>query len=94
MNAILKSKRARAIRYKPLPVPLDQPARLRVGHLMLLYLCSHTTVYVRLRQGHIPKPDGRDPRPYWLTSTIRPHFEKEDGNARTPENGQQGGDHA
>jgi hypothetical protein len=66
--------RVNTARPKPLPVPLDQPGRLRIGHLMHLYGCSHTTIYSRIRSGFIPAPDGRDPRPYWLTSTINPHF--------------------
>lgn len=73
-------RRVSAIRTKPLPVPLDQPARLRVGHLMFLYLCSHTTIYNKLRDGLIPPPDGHDPRPYWLTSTIRPEFAEKGGD--------------
>lgn len=68
--------RSRAIRPKPLPVPLDQPGRLRVGHLMSLYGCSHQTIYNRLKSGLIPPPDGCDPRKFWLTSTILPHFQK------------------
>jgi hypothetical protein len=59
---------------KPLPVllSLDQPGRLRVGHLQTLYSISHTTLYQRLAIGAIPKPDGYDgARPYWNTATIR-----------------------
>ena len=68
--------RSRAIRPKPLPVPLDHPGRLRVAHLMYLYACSHQTIYNRVVSGAIPPPDGFDPRQYWLTSTILPHFQK------------------
>ena len=68
--------RSRAIRPKPLHMPLDQPGRLRVGHLMFLYGCSHQTIYNRLKCALIPPADGHDPRPYWLTSTILPHFQK------------------
>jgi hypothetical protein len=67
-------KRVSTARPKPLPVPLDQPGRLRIGHLMHLYGCSHTTLYARIKNGFIPAPDGRDPRPFWLTATIWPHF--------------------
>jgi hypothetical protein len=66
---------SRSVRPRPLPVPLDQPGRLRVGHLMFLYGCSHQTIYNRLKSGRIPLPDGHDPRPYWLTSTVLPHFQ-------------------
>ncbi len=59
---------------KPLPLTLDlnQPGRLRVGHLMNLFSISHATLYARLMTGSLPKPDGRDgKRPYWKTSTVR-----------------------
>jgi predicted DNA-binding transcriptional regulator AlpA len=59
---------------KPLPIQnldLNQPGRLRVGHLMTLFSVSHSSIYKRLADGRIPPPDGRDPRLYWLTSTIR-----------------------
>ncbi|MCC8362648.1 helix-turn-helix domain-containing protein [Lysobacter sp. A6] len=73
------TSRSHAIRPKPLPVPLDQPGRLRVGHLMYLYGCSHSTVYAYLKCGRIPPADGKDGRRYWLTSTIRPLFEQQGG---------------
>ena len=75
----LKS-RSRAIRPIPPPVPLDQPGRLRLGHLMHLFDRSHTWLYTNMRKGLFPPPDGHDLRPYWLTSTIRPIFEKGDGS--------------
>lgn len=43
---------------------------------MSLYGCSHQTIYNRLKSGLIPPPDGCDPRKFWLTSTILPHFQK------------------
>lgn len=51
-------------------ISLDQPGRLRVGHLMALLSLSHSALYVRLGN-RVPKPDGRDPRPYWNTGTIK-----------------------
>lgn len=63
----------------PPQIPLDQPGRLRVANLMALFGISHQTLYVRLRGGHLPKPDGYDletshtgrrGRPYWFTGTI------------------------
>jgi len=52
-------------------ISLDEPGRLRVGHLMALLSVSHSTLYARLRSHDIPAPDGRDPRPYWNTRTVR-----------------------
>lgn len=76
MKSKISTSRSRAILPRPLPMPLDQPGRLRIGHLMYLYGRSHQSIYTGLKKGLIPQPDGRDPRPYWLTSTIRPQFEK------------------
>jgi len=59
---------------RPLPIVVDlsQPGRLRVGHLQTLFAISHATLYVRIKSGDIPKPDGYDgARPYWKTETIR-----------------------
>ena len=59
---------------KPLAVTgeLSELTRLRVGHLMSLFAISHATLYARMREGKIPKPDGMDGRrPYWKTATIR-----------------------
>lgn len=69
------------------PFSLDQPGRLRVCHLMWLFSISHTTLYQRIEEELIPPPDGydmpnrpkgRQGRPYWLTSTVRPLLEKGD----------------
>jgi hypothetical protein len=60
---------------KALPIAgidLQQPGRLRAGHLMTLFSVSHSTLYNRIRTGLIPKPDGTDgARPYWKTDTVR-----------------------
>jgi hypothetical protein len=37
---------------------------------MWLLSISHSTLYKRIKAGLIPKPDGDDGRPYWLTGTI------------------------
>lgn len=60
--------RRRAI---PPIISLDQPGRLRIANLMALLSISHQSVYVRLRSGKIPPPDGNDGRPYWNTATIK-----------------------
>jgi len=53
-------------------IDIQQPGRLRAGHLMTLFSVSHSTLYNRIRVGKIPKPDGNDGnRPYWNTETIR-----------------------
>lgn len=60
---------------KALPIAgidLQQPGRLRAGHLMTLFSVSHSTLYNRIRSGLIPKPDGNDgARPFWKTETVR-----------------------
>lgn len=63
---------------KALPrVDLNQPARLKIGHLMTLYGLSHSSIYTYLRKKLIPAPDGViRGRPYWRTDTIREDLEK------------------
>jgi hypothetical protein len=59
------------------PVDLSQPGRLRIGHLETYYNLSHSAVYVHLRKGLIPPPDGRvGSRPYWKPATIKAHLEQ------------------
>jgi predicted DNA-binding transcriptional regulator AlpA len=58
-------------------IDLEQPGRLRTGHLMTLFSVSHSTLYNRIRAGTLPKPDGTDgTRPYWNTQTIRQTLQK------------------
>ncbi len=59
-------------------ITLDQPGRLRVGHLLAILGISCTTLYdgVTPKPGQTttryPKPDGYDGRfPYWNTRTVR-----------------------
>lgn len=53
-------------------IDLEQPGRLRAGHLMTLFSVSHSTLYNRIRTGLIPQPDGADgTRPFWKTETVR-----------------------
>ncbi|WP_144264403.1 hypothetical protein [Polaromonas sp. C04] len=63
---------------KALPrVDLNQPGRLRIGHLMTYYDLGHSTVYVHLEKGLIPAADGMvRGRQYWRTETIKNHLEK------------------
>lgn len=57
----------------PVTVSLDQPGRLRIGHLQTLFAVSHSQIYSLIKSGAIPKPDGKDGgrRPYWKTETIK-----------------------
>ena len=62
---------------KALPrIDLNQPGRLRVGHLMTFYGLSHSSVYAHLRKKLLPPPDGVVAgRSYWRTETIKAHLE-------------------
>lgn len=72
----MKGHRATNGNTKPLPVllSLDQPGRLRVGHLLTLLSISSTTFYQRVKRGEIPPADGQDGRPYWNTATVRAYL--------------------
>ena len=60
---------------------LQEHGRLNVNNLMFLFQCSRQTIYARIADGRLPKPDGVDGRrPYWLTQTIRPFFERGPSN--------------
>jgi len=67
-----KKKRSGHTKAKAPTISLDQPGRLRVGHLLSLCSISHTKLYDGLKTGRYPKPDGYDGKmPYWRTETIR-----------------------
>lgn len=60
---------------------------------MALLSISHQTVYKRIHDGGIPKPDGYDlmhlvsgpqGRPYWFTETIRPLVTASDAVSSQP----------
>ena len=54
---------------------LLKPGRLKTGEMLDLYGVSHSTFYQYRGKGIVPEPDGHIlNRPYWLTSTIAPHF--------------------
>lgn len=76
MAATTKRRPRRQTQPKAPLMPLDQPGRLRIGNLMYLYQRSHQSIYDYIKIGTIPKPDGHDPKPFWLTSTIKPLFER------------------
>ena len=78
INNVPKAHTAQRGHSNALPrVSLDQPARLRVGHLMTLYGLSHSSIYAHLRKKLIPEPDGViSGRSYWRTDTIRKDLER------------------
>ena len=54
---------------------LLKPGRLKTGEMLDLYNVTHSTFYVHRSKGLVPPPDGYImSRPYWLTSTVAPHF--------------------
>ena len=83
------TKKPRNGSVRALPVTgldLNQPGRLKKGHVMTYLGLSSTALYERIKAGTAPEPDGYDgmdgpvgkggiggrkARPYWLTSTIR-----------------------
>lgn len=78
INDASKARPSQRGHSKALPrVDLNQPARLRVGHLMTLYGLSHSSIYAHLRKKLIPEPDGKIcGRSYWRSDTIRDDLER------------------
>ena len=57
------------------PANLLKPGRLKTGEMLSLYGVSHSTFYQHRAKGIVPPPDGQIMgRPFWLTSTVMPHF--------------------
>ncbi|MBH1978886.1 MAG: hypothetical protein I8H67_11025 [Comamonadaceae bacterium] len=57
------------------PANLLKPGRLKTGEMLGLYKVSHSTFYQHRAKGIVPPPDGHIMgRPFWLTSTVAPHF--------------------
>ena len=56
---------------RPVPAGLEGDVRVRTGQVMTLYNVSHSTLYQRIRDGRIPKPDGHDCRPFCWQRTFR-----------------------
>ena len=57
----------------PRPLPVDRnclPSRVRMGHLVTLLSRSSSSLYVDIREGKLPPPDGNDGRPFWKASTV------------------------
>lgn len=58
-------------------IDLSQPGRLRVAHLLSLLGVAHSTLYLGLKTGRYPAPDGYDGKmPFWRTETIRAFLQK------------------
>lgn len=55
---------------RPVPACLEGDVRMRSGQVMTAYGVAHSTLYDRIRDGKIPRPDGDDGRPWWWTRTI------------------------
>ena len=57
-------------------ISLATPGRLRTAHVLALCGISHSTMYVRQKEGAFPKFDGKDgPHNFWNTKTIRDFLE-------------------
>lgn len=64
-------------------ISLDQPGRLRIAHVIALFGISHSSLYMGMRKGRYPKPDGYDGSiPYFNTETIRNYLAKSSGGSR------------
>jgi hypothetical protein len=63
---------------RPLPVTLslNEPWRVRVGHMLTLLEITDNTFYARKKAGLIPPQDGFDTAPFWLSSTVREYLSK------------------
>ena len=57
-------------------IDINSPGRLRTGEVMALGGFSHSGLYVRIKKGTFPPPDGNDGRNFWNTSTIREYLAK------------------
>ncbi len=70
MDAVGRPRSKGHTRPRPVDLDLSQPGWLRVGHLLTIFSISHSSLYMRLKDGRIPPADGNDGRPYWRTTTI------------------------
>lgn len=52
-------------------VSLDQSGILRICNLMAVLSLSRASIYVRIGDGRLPKPDGDDGRPWWRTESVK-----------------------
>lgn len=66
---------------RPYRGSLSEPGRFRISNWMYILNMSHSAFYERLKRPYkykhpVPSPDGKDPRPYWNTETVRAFLEK------------------
>ena len=52
------------------PVDREKAYKVRVGQVLTLFEISHSTLYERIKRGALPKPDGKDTRPFWWKETL------------------------
>jgi hypothetical protein len=65
-----KKQRGHVSARRPI-IDINSPGRLRTGEVMALGGFSHSGLYVRIKKGTFPPPDGNDGRNFWNTSTMR-----------------------
>lgn len=70
-----KKQRGHVLPRCPL-IDLNQPGRLRSGHVLALCGISHSTLYKRLKESAFPQPDGKDGGlNFWNTQTIKNYLQ-------------------
>ena len=71
-----QAKKSGNVRPRIPEININQPGRLRTAHVLSLCAISHSTLYIRMKEGTFPAPDGMDGnRNYWRTDTIRDYLE-------------------
>jgi len=69
-STAVKKQRGHVAPRRPI-IDINSPGRLRTGEVMALCAFSHSSLYLRIKNGSFPAPDGSDGRNYWNTSTIK-----------------------
>ena len=73
---VLGKARVRRAAKKP-AMTIYEDGRYWITNLAFVLNVSRQTIYVKVKDGSYPKPDGHDgKRPYWMTSTVRSYMEK------------------
>lgn len=65
-----KKQRGHVAPRRPI-IDINSPGRLRTGEVMALCGFSHSCLYLHIKNGSFPSPDGSDGRNFWNTSTVR-----------------------
>jgi hypothetical protein len=73
--ALKKKRQTHALAQMP-TFSLNEPGhKVRVGHfLFYLGYKSHSSFYEWIEKGLVPKTDGRDPRPFWWSETVKAYW--------------------